>query len=271
MSRFGKALSSTPVNIALFVIAAILLIGSVVGGTQAALSYFSDTYQARLQASSVGVTLVENGNDVAWRNYAGDGEWNQRTLEDPDTQELATLLQGEEFTQGSFKIGYEYPESLAVRNSAGEGFFPPIEGQIAEYVRVSVSKYWEDENGNKITTISPDLINVTYTEGNGWFEDEKAASTERRVFYYDTLLQPGQTTKTLTQSISVDPSILASVTEETKTENGVTTIKTTYDYNGARLCLEATAYAVQEHNAEDAIHSAWGTLVSVNNGKLSLR
>lgn len=271
MSRFGKAISSTPVNVALFVVAAILLLGSIVGGTQAALSYFSDTYVARLQASSVGVTLIENDQDVAWRNYAGDGSWRQQTLEDDGTKELARLLQGGEFNQGSFKIGYAYPEIIQVRNSAGEGFIPPIQGQIAEYVRVSVSKYWEDKDGNKITTVSPDLINVVYEANNGWFEDTNAASTERRIFYYDSLLQPGETTKALTKSVAVDPSILSNVTEETTTENGVTTIVTKFDYNGVRLCLEATAYAVQEHNAEDAIHSAWGTNVTVNNGKLSLR
>ena len=41
-------------------------------------------------------------------------------------------------------------------------------------------------------------------------------------------------------------------------DNGLTTITTTYEYDGASFVLEATVDAVQTHNAEDAIKSAWG-------------
>ena len=37
-----------------------------------------------------------------------------------------------------------------------------------------------------------------------------------------------------------------------------TTITTTYDYEGKQFCLEVTADAIQEHNAADAMKSAWG-------------
>ena len=257
MSRFGKAMSSTPVNVALFIIAAILLLGSIVGGTQAALSYYSDTYVARLEASNIGVTLNENGKAVAHRNYDYDGRWDEVTLDTNPAE--AKLLQGDAFKD--FTIGKEYDEQLSVTNS----------GSIAEYVRVTVNKYWEDENGNKDTTISPDFIELTQANNNDWFVDEAASTTERTVYYYKYLLQPGATTADLTSKVSVDSAIGNKVTQtETKNEDGTTTIVTEYDYNGMRFCLEATAYAVQEHNVVDAIHSAWGTNVTVNNGTLSL-
>ena len=41
---------------------ALLLIGSTVGSTRAALTYYSETYGARIQVSRIGVTLKENGN-----------------------------------------------------------------------------------------------------------------------------------------------------------------------------------------------------------------
>lgn len=261
MSRFGKAISSTPVNVALFVIAALLLLGSIVGGTQAALSYYSDTYVARLQASNIGVTLNENDNPVAHRDYDYDGAWDQETLEaDPS---LVRLLQGSEFK--NFTIGKEYDEELTVTNS----------GSIAEYVRVTVSKYWEDKDGNKVTDVDPALIKLTLAKDyeNDWFVDttEGASTIERSVYYYKRLLQPGDTTSALTDKISVDSKIGNKVTqEETKNEDDTITIVTKYDYNGIRFCLEATAYAVQEHNVVDAIHSAWGTNVTVNNGTLSM-
>ena len=53
-------------------------------------------------------------------------------------------------------------------------------------------------------------------------------------------------------------------------ENGCTTIRTSYEYNGAQFCVEAKVDAVQEHNAQDAVWSAWGRRVTVNDGILSL-
>jgi hypothetical protein len=60
------------------------------------------------------------------------------------------------------------------------------------------------------------------------------------------------------------------VTQSTTTEDGYTTITTVYDYDGYRFNVEAKVDAVQEHNAEDAIWSAWGRQVSVTDGSLSL-
>ena len=39
------------------------------------------------------------------------------------------------------------------------------------------------------------------------------------------------------------------MTQTTATENGYTTITTTYDYDGLQFCVEASVDAVQEHNA----------------------
>ena len=47
---------------------------------------------------------------------------------------------------------------------------------------------------------------------------------------------------------------------------------TTYAYDGYNFQLEAEADAVQTHNAQDAIKSAWGVDVDVDgNGNISLR
>mgnify|MGYP000037232964 CR=1 FL=1 len=54
-------------------------------------------------------------------------------------------------------------------------------------------------------------------------------------------------------------------------DNGLTTITTTYEYDGALFVLEATVDAVQTHNAKDAIKSAWGVDVNISDdGALSL-
>ena len=54
-------------------------------------------------------------------------------------------------------------------------------------------------------------------------------------------------------------------------DNGLTTITTTYEYDGALFVLEVTVDAVQTHNAKDAIKSAWGVDVNISDdGALSL-
>ena len=54
-----------------------------------------------------------------------------------------------------------------------------------------------------------------------------------------------------------------SVLKKAETENG----QTSYLYNGYRFFLEAEVDAVQTHNAEDAIKSAWGVDVSIGEDK----
>ena len=60
------------------------------------------------------------------------------------------------------------------------------------------------------------------------------------------------------------------MTQEAKQEGNYTTILTTYDYDGVKFQIEVEVDAVQEHNAEDAIWSAWGKRVTFQDGILSL-
>ena len=71
-------------------------------------------------------------------------------------------------------------------------------------------------------------------------------------------------------SLIIDDSIAKKVSQETETNGNYTTITTTYDYDGVSFRIEVEVDAVQEHNAEDAIWSAWGKRVTVNDGILSL-
>lgn len=260
MGRFTKAIASPRINILLFVIAAALLLVSAVGGTQAALSYYSDTYLARLSVSSIGVTLLENGEPVAWRDYEGNDDWSV-----PQTEVDHRLLQNMLADGETFQVGRAYPEALSVQNTGG----------IAQYVRVKLYKYWEQKDEatgewSKVTTVSPDLIKLDVTEGQGWLIDENDSTTERTVLYFNRALQPQETTPSLSSELSIDPAVVRTVTQETTTENGYTTITTTYDYNGLRFCLEAEVDAVQEHNAQDAVLSTWGKNVTVTDGVLSV-
>lgn len=259
MGRFSKAISAPRINIALFVVAILLLAIACVGGTRAALTYFSDTYVARLAVSDIGVTLMENGNAVSHRNYDGNDRWSESTGE---------LLQNMIPAGQEFKIGQSYPEEIAVQNT----------GTIGQYVRVNVLKYWEKPDGNggyeKVRTVSPSLIELKKANTKDWVVDEAASTDERTVFYYTKPLAQGETTSALSSAISISPNVQSKVTqtEETTMVDGkkYTTITTTYDYDGLRFCLEAEVDAVQDHNAQSAIQSAWGKNVKITNGELRL-
>ena len=252
--KFRKFLTSPVTTIASFALAAALLLTSGIGGARAALTYFSENYTSRVQMYDIGVSLLENGTKVSYRDYdsAADGSWNEAT------GALLGKMVGENET---FKLGVAYPEALTVQNT----------GNINQYVRVSIYKYWLDKDGNKMQTLSPDLIDLRLVNtGSKWLIDQAATTAERTVLYYNSLLRAGATSAPLSDTITVDGTLATKVTQtETKVDGG-TKITTTYDYDGVSFAIEATVDAVQEHNAQDAILSAWGRSVNVSGNTLTL-
>lgn len=242
-------------TVALLAAAAVLLATSTVGSTRAALTYYSDNYAAEVTVSSIGVSLLENGEKVAYRDYMHkDDQWSEAS----GTLLAGLLGEGEELV-----LGQKYEEEISVANS----------GSIDSYVRVILTKSWQDADGVKDTTLSPDLIDLGIVEGNGWIVDEDASTTERTVLYYTDILSVGETTPAVTDTVRIDPSIGTKVIQTVETvENGLKTITYVYEYDGYIFNIEAEVDAVQTHNAEDAIKSAWGVDVAVaEDGTLSLR
>lgn len=234
---------------------ALLLLGSTVGSTRAALTYYSDNYAAEVTVSSIGVSLTENGKVVSHRDYNHkNDEWNE------ETGALFENLLGKD---EKLVPGKTYEEKLGVTNS----------GSIDSYVRVILYKSWQDDKGNKDTTLSPKLIDLNLVDGSGWIVDENASTAERTVLYYSSILPAGASTPAITDVLRIDPSVSKKVTEDVKVDaNGYKTITTTYDYDGYKFNVEAEVDAVQTHNAQDAIKSAWGVDVNVAaDGTLSLR
>lgn len=278
MKKLIKMLPPKAVT-AMLVAAALLLLSGSVGGTRAALTYYSDTYSSRIRLDNIGVTLEENGEqdedwkEVSWRNYDKDGNWEETELKDDNgnqvTPKLLTgmLAEGEEL-----KIGKKYSEQLRVKNT----------GAIGQYVRVTIYKYWVDEKGERVSgkdlTLDPEMINLELVTNNGWIEDTAAHTPERTVLYYTSVL-PAPTgegnntryavTTPFANSLTINQEITKRVTEEVTKDGEYTIIKSTYDYDGKQFHIEVLVDAVQDHNAEDAILSAWGKNVTITNGTLS--
>ena len=272
MKRFNRFVKSPKTTVVAFGMAVALVLFSSIGGTRAALTYFSETYASRVQMSNIGVTLQEKGQHdedfkaVSKRDYsdASNGTWSENT---------GALLEGMLTKGEDLKLGKKYKEELRVQNT----------GDINQYVRVSIYKYWVDgkvEKGQepvKFPNLDPSLIelnlvNIAGQEGGSgrWLLDEEASTKERTVLYYSEVLEAEEPTDPFTDTVKINDNIASKVTQTVTKKDGYTTIKTTYDYDGVGFCVEAKVDAVQDHNAEDAIWSAWGRRVTVENETLSL-
>lgn len=203
--------------------------------------------------SSIGTSIVENGNVVANRDYTSDDSW--------EGTESGALFSNMTEEIDNFKLGKRYSYEISVKNS----------GDIDTYVRMIIKKTIQDANGDKDTTISPELIELEFSDED-WIIAEDQSTPERTVCYYKKILEMGSTTPNLINSIKVDNSIGKISTEKLVTdENGYETIEVVYAGAEKSFNLDMEVDAVQTHNAADAIKSAWGVNVTVDsNGDIEL-
>lgn len=216
-------------TVLLAVLAACLLLVGGIGVTRAVLIE-SDTYSGTLETPDIAIQLNENGTAVSGED---------------------TLLKGLFKAGESLTIGKIYDEVLTVTNT----------GSADQFARVTLYKYWTDEEGKRVD-LDPAYIRLVL--GEDWAVDEASSTKERTVVYYTKVLAPGEESTPLLTKISADSEVSILVAQETVDTQVVddvtyTKIETTYVYDGLNLNLEASADAIQTHHAQDAIEASWGT------------
>ena len=238
MKKFRDFLSKPAVTAVLFALALLLLGSGTVGGARAALNIQSEYYNSEVELNDIGVALIEKQADDSFKVVAGKNALMG------ETSQIGAAIKAD----GKLLPGKTYSEVLAVRNTR----------EINEYVRVSVFKYWQDANGNKIPEMDSKWIKLGFVTGNGWTIDTSSTTEERTMLYYGTDIAPGMDTTPFLSTVTIDDTVLTKVSQSTSVENGVTVIRTTYIYNGNRFCIDVIVDSVQDHNAEQAKISAWG-------------
>lgn len=255
-------------SLALLAAAVLLLAGSGITAARAQLTVFSDNYEAQLFLNHMQVHLVENGQDVCGGHNTLDGSTKV-------TGELAQHLgysNSKNEVLGKAEPGRVYREEICARNGQDKD----------EYVRVTVRKYWvktdgkgnvlKDENGNPIkdTTLSPDLIRLTYGKDDpsvkasslfnkeAWQISDEETTAESTTYYCTKALKGGADSELLFDRLMIDGSIASAGTMHETEEDGYKVYTYEYTYDGAAFFIEADMQAIQTHNAEDAIHSQWG-------------
>ncbi len=228
-------------TVLLFVIAVLLLLFSSLGGARAALTYSTEAnaYTNEIGMMSTGISLYENGNPVS-----------------------GTLLDGFGESDGTVIPGKNYDEEVYVVNSGSAA-----DGDVDEYVRVVIYVYWADEKDEKAPELDASFIAPQIIEGD-WIKDDSACTDERTVLYYSKVLAPGESTTPFMNKLMVKENVLYTVTQ---TGTGTSSTLTNFFYDGKQVCLEIEADAVQSHHAQDAILSAWGRSVSIDEASGTLR
>ena len=217
-----KLLSSPVMTVLLFVLAVGLIGYGGINGIQAAPRIESRAFGAQIELADINTALVENGTAVKEKRGVL----------------LTDLVPKDE----KFQIGTKYDEHLAVQNT----------GNIDEYVRVTVYRYWTDKTGKQLkdTSLKPEYIELGLTKDSGWSVDEAASTDERVVLYYSGVLAPGDTSNDFLESVTISPKVITAISNVDGTAN--------YQYDGVTFQIKATVDAVQTHNETEAMTSAWG-------------
>lgn len=221
-------------------LAVLLLLGSTVGSARAALTYYSENYVAEITVSQIGVSLLENGEVVSSRDY-NKNEWKVSTNKG-DSSTGGTLLLNMLGQDEQLALNKKYDEKLTVKNS----------GSIDEYVRVRIYRYWM-KDGKKVTTLSPDFIDLNLVNTDRWIKNPNN-TPECVELFYKGVLPTGTETQPFADTVRIDGRLALEAAVETKGN----IITTTYKYDGVEFHVDVEVDAVQTHNAQDAMRSAWG-------------
>lgn len=152
--------------------------GGGITGARAALNYYSKSYVAEIGTDRVGVSLLENGQEIASEARTG------------------VLFSG----SGDFTIepGKAVSEVLTAKNT----------GSREEYVRAEVVARWIDAGTHEpLTDLDPSFIRLSGMDAS-WKEQSDSKTPERRVYALSEAIPAGSVSKPFATEVAIDPAVL---------------------------------------------------------------
>jgi hypothetical protein len=274
----NKNKSLPKVLIVLFVFSFILLSFTTIAGASATLNEKEEDKRVKIAMKKIGICLEESrdgGKSYETISYRG---W------DEGKQEWVSNDPGKIFTDEEVKAGVHLGQWQDYKFRVAEN----TQGTIDEYVRVVVYKYWAkvDASGNTVKdpSLNTDYIDLDFntvpngSEKDGWIMDPSTVkSKECRVLYYNMPISPtsygedidkepefATYTDNFITGFTISGDIKTKYKKTVEKKDGVTTTKYEYFYDGCTFVIEMEADAVQTHNAKEAIKSAWGVDVKID-------
>ncbi|MBO1679028.1 hypothetical protein [Bittarella massiliensis (ex Durand et al. 2017)] len=158
-------------------------------------------------------------------------------------------------------------DTVALTDAAGKTGVYSVQnaGSVPAYVRVTVTKYWADEEGNgngngngKRTDLDGSAIRLSPPADSGWLESNPPFSSgETQTFYFCRPVSPQEASEDLLQSLAVDAAL----------DN---------EYTDKHIRLEAVAEGVQFAGVahgdvnQKGILTSWGVLAQLDeNGNIT--
>lgn len=118
------------------------------------------------------------------------------------------------------------------------------------YTRVTIKKYWLNNNGEKDFETSATSLQLNYNQ-NEWLEEYIDDNGEEVILYYKMPLAQNQKTENFLESLIV-PKNLGNIDQ------------------GKKFVLDIKVDAIQEYNIKDAMLAQWGVVASMNqNGMIT--
>lgn len=120
--------------------------------------------------------------------------------------------------------------------------------ESASYVRVTLTKYWEDLNGNKLPELNAKSIELVTDETSQWIIQNDDENHEVVYMYYKQPLQTNEETKDFIDQLKIS-------SDGSQLDN---------KYTHLNVKLNVEVDAIQQYAAQQAILSEWGLEVTMN-------
>ena len=243
-----KKLFKNPLT--MLVVGLVLVAGSSVGATRAALSYSDSAEEVSFETEKLLVDLIEDQNGARVSVAMSNSDSNQSSK----VGKLSfTNLTSQITEENPLQVNHEYDENVFIQNTSTDDAY-------SEYVRVLVRKSWIKNDESKDTRLDPSVI--TLKTADGWLIDENESTTEGTVYYYTKPVAVDEEVQFL-DAILFEREILDGVTTTKVSEDGKT-IKNVYGYDGKTFEIEVRVDAVQTHSGAEAILGAWGVEATID-------
>lgn len=158
----------------------------------------------------------------------------------------ATTNEDGQITDEGINFNFGYPGAIKDKQT-----FVKNTSENDLYTRIAVTKYWEDESGNKVIDANPGFIEIITNDKDNWIIQDSDENKEVVYFYYKKLLEPGAVTDLFVNQIKLSGNI-----DNTNAMR----------YSGLSAHLSFEAEAIQKVGAASAaILSEWGLEVKIDN------
>lgn len=124
--------------------------------------------------------------------------------------------------------------------------------ESSSYVKVTLTKYWQDEEGNKLPNKNANEIIVNFSDEDDWIFGDKDPNGEVITMYYRLPITTETTTSNFIDSIQVS-------------ETGKSLDNS---YAGLSIVIDVEVDAIQQYAAKEAILAEWGLDVEFNGDRI---